>query len=598
MARNKYDIDEELNSQFNIRHLYRLFGYIRPYRNKVIFTVCLMLFSSVSALLGPFIAKIALDSSIPAADITGLVLLSVLFAASIVFSGLCQRFRMYTMSQIGQSVLLDIRLDLFKHLQKLPFSYYDSRPHGKILVRVVNYVNSLSDLLSNGIVNLLTDLFTLILIVVFMLVVNTKLALVSMSGLPVVILAIFILKNAQRKAWQSVSRKLSNMNAYIHESICGIKITQSFSREEVNAGIFGKLNRNYFDSWMKAVKLQFLLEPLFGNVSTICICLVYVYGISLLAEGVTIGVIIAFIWYIMRFWAPISNIGNFYNSIIQAIAYLERIYETIDEKVDVDNLPGAGIMPAIRGAVEFRDVSFNYEDGQEVLHEINFKVEPGETIALVGPTGAGKSTIVNLISRFYDVSSGAVLIDGIDVKDVTLDSLRKQMGIMMQDTFIFSGTILDNIRYGKLDATDEEVIAASRAVMADIFINRLKDKYKTEVNERGSRLSTGQRQLLSFARALLADPRILILDEATSSIDSETERALQEGLNKLLKGRTSFIIAHRLSTIKNSSRILYIDEGRIVEQGTHNELLKMKGAYYDLYMSQFTLDDAVPALQT
>lgn len=593
MARNKFDVDEELDSAFNIHQFRRMLQYLKPFKRKVIFTVLLMLAASASALLGPYLVKEAIDSKIPDKDVNGLFVLAGIFLATLVLNWICMQFRLKNMAEIGQSVIHNIRKDIFEHIQKLPFSYYDSRPHGKILVRVVNYVNSLSDLLSNGIINLITDMFTLVAIIGFMLYLDVRLTLICMAGLPILIVAIMLVKNAQRKAWQKVSRKQANMNAYIHESICGIKVTQSFAREEENMGIFRNLNEGYRSSWMKAVKTQFLLWPIIDNISVLGVSMVFVAGISWMGKGVTIGVMVAFMGYIWRFWEPVTNLGNFYNSIVNAMAYLERIFETIDEKPLVDNIPGAGEMPLIEGKVEFDHVNFCYERDERILKDVSFKVDKGETIALVGPTGAGKTTIVNLISRFYDVESGRVLIDGNDISKVTLSSLRKQMGVMLQDSFIFSGTIMDNIRYSKLDATDEEVIAAAKAVKAHDFITGLEDGYNTEVNERGSRLSAGQRQLISFARALLADPRILILDEATSSIDTNTERALQEGLDRLLKGRTSFIIAHRLSTIKNASRIMYIDDGIIIEQGTHNELMKEKGAYWSLYTAQYRLLEAI-----
>ena len=594
MARNKFDIDEELEAKFDSKQLKRLLGYLKPYRGKVAFTVMLMIVSSLLALLGPYLVKVSIDEMIPSGNIGGLFILALIYFVILVFNTICMKYRIRTMSYIGQSVIYNIRDDIFRHIQKLPFDYYDSRPHGKILVRVVNYVNSLSDLLSNGIINVITDAFTLVAIIVFLLVLNVRLALVCFTGLPVLVAITLLIKNAQRKAWQKVSRKQSNMNAYIHESICGMKVTQSFAREDENMNIFLGQNSEYRKSWIEAIKIQFLMWPMIDIISVTSVSAIFFAGIHWLGTGgITTGIIIAFTSYVWRFWEPISNLGNFYNSIINAVAYLERIFETIDEKPSVADLPGAVEMPQIKGAVEFKDVVFCYEKDEVILDHVSFSVRPGETVALVGPTGAGKSTIVSLVSRFYDVREGSVMIDGMDVKGVTLESLRKQMGVMLQDTFIFSGTIMDNIKYSRLDATDEEAIAAAKAVCAHDFIMTLPDGYKTEVNERGSRLSVGQRQLISFARALLADPRILILDEATSSIDTKTELALQAGLQRLLKGRTSFIIAHRLSTIKNADRIMYIDNGRIIEQGTHEELMEKKGAYYKLYTAQYQLLEAV-----
>ncbi len=588
MARNKFDVDEQLESSFNIGYLRRTAGYLKPYKIRISITIILMLLSSFATLIGPYLVKDAIDNRIPNADMKGLLMLSGIFMLTILISAVCMKYRVRIMSFVGQNVIYNIRKDLFEHLQKLPFSFYDSRPHGKILVRVVNYVNSLSDLLSNGLINLITDLFSIVVIIGFMLAINAKLTLICMAGVPILIFIIFIIKDAQRKAWQTVSAKQSNMNAYIHESINGIKVTQSFAREGENLEIFRELSNNYKTSWMHAVKLQFLMGPVVENISVITASFVYVVGISQIDKGISVGVLVAFVGYIWRFWMPIINLGNFYNAIITAMAYLERIFETMDEEPLIKDLPGATIMPNIVGRVSFEDVSFSYEEGSKrILNNLSFAVNPGDTIALVGPTGAGKTTVINLLSRFYDIDEGRVLIDGVDIKTVTLSSLRKQMGVMLQDTFIFSGTVMDNIRYGMLGATDEQVIEAAKTVSAHDFIISMEDGYDTEVNERGSRLSVGQRQLISFARALLADPKILILDEATSSIDTETEIALQEGLQRLLRGRTSFIIAHRLSTIKNATKIMYINNGNIAEQGTHDELMEKEGEYFKLYNAQY-----------
>lgn len=593
MARNKYDVDEELQAGFNISHLKRLIKYMKPYKNKIIISVTLMLISSFVSLLGPYLIKIALDDIIPSGNLVNLVILSVIYALSLILVSAFMRQRIITMGKVGQDILVDMRKDLFVNLQTLPFSYYDSRPHGKILVRVVNYINSLSDLLSNGFVNLIADTVTLIITVIFMFVLDYRLALVSLLGLPLLMTVIMSIKKAQRRAHQKLSSKQSNMNAYVHESINGIKVTQSFSREEENMRIYKDVCKQYSDAWMDSVKLNFLVWPSIDIISVASVALIYLFGILIFDSSIKVGVLVAFIGYVWRFWAPITNIGNFYNTIINAMAYLERIFETMDEKPLIHDKENATTLAPIEGHVEFKDVTFMYEEDNPILKNININIESGESIALVGPTGAGKSTIVSLISRFYDINEGQILIDGIDIRDVTLKSLRQQMGIMLQDSFIFSGTIMDNIRYGNLNATDEEVIAAAKVVRAHDFIMEFENGYYTEVNERGSRLSVGQRQLISFARALLADPRILILDEATSSIDTQTEILLQKGLDELLKGRTSFIIAHRLSTIKNSSRIMYIDNGSIVECGTHDELMSLRGHYYNLYQSQYALLNAV-----
>ncbi len=488
---------------------------------------------------------------------------------------------------MSQDIVYDIRKDLFAHLQELPFQYYDDRPHGKILIRVVNYVNSVSDMLSNGLINAILEIINLIFIVAFMLTTDVKLSLVVLIGVPVLAVFMFWVKNKQRKAWQMVSNKNSNLNAYLQENIVGAKITQIFAREDENAEIFENLSDDCRTTWMGALRYTNLVWPGIDSISVFVRGAIFVVGLVLFAQGQeTLGAIVAVSSYAARFWQPIMNLGNIFNNFINNMAYLERIFETIDEPVGVKDKEDATEMPKIRGEVEFRDVSFSYEEGKEVLHHVSFKVAPGSSIALVGPTGAGKSTIVNLISRFYDLDSGKILIDGQDISDVTLRSLRSQMGIMMQDSFIFSGTIEDNIRYGKLDANEEEIRTASRAVCADAFISKMPGGYQTEVKERGSTLSQGQKQLISFARTLLSDPALLVLDEATSSIDVQTEKALQRGLDAMLQGRTSFIIAHRLSTIKNCDQIMYIDRGGITECGTHDELMAKKGDYYKLYVSQ------------
>lgn len=590
MARNKYDIDETLQSEFNVKHLKRLGHYIIPYRKDMVITILLMMTSSALGMLVPLFFMKIIDNFIPDKNIAGIIIVCLLLLLINIINMINLRLKVKITAKLGQNIIHQIRTDIFTHLQKLPFSYYDDRPHGKIQVRVVNYVNSLSDLLSNGIINTITELFSLFFIVGFMLSIDIRLTGICMIGLPVLMGLIFFIKRRQRVAWQIQSNKSSNLNAYIAESINGIRVTQSFVRERENTQIFNNLSRNFSSSWMDAVRYNFMLWPAIDNISTLTTAAIYVLGVSWITDGVagiTTGVLIAFTSYIGRFWAPINTLASFYNSLLTAMSYLERIFETIDEEITVKDNEGATEMPPIIGDVEFKNVTFSYEDGIPILNDVSFHVKPGETYAIVGPTGAGKSTIINLISRFYNLDSGELLIDGIDINSVTIKSLRKQMGVMLQDSFIFSGTIMDNIRYGNMEATNDEVVTAAKTVCAHDFIMGLEKGYETEVNERGSRLSAGQRQLISFARALLADPKILILDEATSSIDTETEILLQEGLAKLLAGRTSFIIAHRLSTIKNSNKIMYVDGGQIVELGNHEELMALKGKYYDLYMSQY-----------
>lgn len=587
MARNTYGQDERLETPFQFRHLLRAGVYLKRYRFRMLLALVLSAVAAATGLLSPMITQKALDDVIPAGDMKRLGLLALLlvgvFAVSIAFSTVRSRI----MTKVGQDIIFDIRSDLFRHLQELPFQYYDDRPHGKILIRVVNYVNSVSDMLSNGIINVIFEVLNMLFIVIFMLSTDVWLSLVVLAGVPVLMVFMMFIKKHQRRAWQQVSNKNSNLNAYLQENISGARVTQIFTREEENAEIFDGLSQDCREAWLEATKYSNLIWPGIDNVSVWVRAALYMVALLWLGpERVSVGVVVAISSYAARFWQPILNLGNLFNTFINNIAYLERIFETLDEPVTVKDKEGATELAPVRGAVSFEDVSFSYEEGKEVLSHVSFSVKPGESVALVGPTGAGKSTIVNLLSRFYNVGSGRICIDGQDIADVTLHSLRTQMGIMMQDSFIFSGTIGENIRYGKLDANQEEIEAAARTVCADGFIRNMENGYDTEVKERGSLLSQGQKQLISFARTLLSDPRILILDEATSSIDVQTEQALQQGLNAMLQGRTSFIIAHRLSTIRNCDRIFYVDRGGITESGSHEELMARKGDYYKLYTAQ------------
>lgn len=587
MARNTYGVDERLETPFNLEHLKRASVYVMKYRRQMIFALLISALASATGLLAPMITKRALDEAIPSGNISELITLAAFLAGTYIISVAFGALRSRIMTIVGQDIIYDIRKDLFAHLQKLPFQYYDDRPHGKILIRVVNYVNSVSKMLSNGIINIILEFLNMFFILIFMLCVSVKLTLVVLSGMIPFAFIVMLIKKHQRKAWQAQSNKSSNLNAYLQENITGAKVTQIFVREEENSSIFDNLAEQLRKAWIKAVSYNSMLGPSVDSISVIVRGGIYIIGLLVLGPAsISVGTIVAMTSYTSRFWQPITNLANLFNDFINNIAYLERIFETLDEPVLIDDCEDAYELGEIRGEVEFKNVSFSYEKGKPILKNVSFKAAPGEQIALVGPTGAGKSTIVSLISRFYDVTEGAVLIDGHDVSKVTLHSLRSQMGIMLQDSFIFSGTIEDNIRYGKLDATNEEILRASQTVCADRFIRKTQNGYATEVKERGSLLSQGQKQLISFARTLLSDPKILILDEATSSIDVQTERDLQQGLHELLKGRTSFIIAHRLSTIRSCDRILFIDNGGITEAGTHEELMAKKGDYYHLYTAQ------------
>ena len=593
MARNKFDVDETLESPFQWKHLKRAFQYISRHRFQMLGALGLSVLASICTLYTPKIMSKVLDEVVPAGDVQTLVRWALIYCGLIVVSIVFTVIRARVMAYVSQEIIFDIRRDLFHHLQELPFSYYDSRPAGKILVRVINYVNSVSDILSNGIINSILEIINVAVIIVFMYSVDATLATVVVSGLPVFIAIVCILKPRQRKAWQQQSNKNSNYNAYLAESIDGVKVSQLFARQEVNCSIMKRLALACRDAWMKAMYVSNAVWLSSECLTQIVFSLLYIAGVYWLGGGkmVSFGVILAMASYVSRFWQPITNLANIYNSFVNNIAYLERIFETMDEPVEVKDVPGAEPLKALDGEVTFENVEFGYEEGQTVLENLNLHVRAGERIALVGPTGAGKSTVINLLCRFYNLRGGRILLhcaDGTtqDIAGATLHSLRSQLGIMLQDSFLFAGPIMDNIRYGRLDATDEEVMAAAKAVRAHEFISQMPQQYATPVNERGGGLSQGQRQLIAFARTLLSDPHILILDEATSSIDTQTERLLQQGIETLLQGRTSFIVAHRLSTIKSCDRILYIGNKGILESGSHDELMAKKGYYYELYTAQ------------
>ena len=588
MPVNSFKDDEQHIEKNKRETLTRLFKYLLAYKKEIIGVLFIMLFCLCISLVNPLIMESAIDDHIAVADYAGLfklIGLALILNLLVVFA---IKIRMYVMAKICNNILVTIRQELYTHIQTLDFQFFDSRPTGKILSRIIGDINSLKDVLSNSVTTLIPDMLTVLAVVVIMFSKNAKLAAAALISTPLMVFGVAFIETHAHPRWQAFRKKSSNLNAFIHEDMSGMRIIKSFTAEEETRDTFGELTAEHKKSFLAAVRFS----DAFGSVIDFswgigCICLYFVGIIILGADNVTLGTFLAFGTYINMFWQPINNLSNFYNQLVTNIAGAERIFEILDTEPAIADEEGVTTMPEIKGNVRFEHVSFAYDENTKVLDDINFDIKPGETIALVGVTGSGKSTIVNLISRFYDVQSGKVLIDGIDVKKVSIESLRKQMGIMTQDNFLFSGTIKDNIRYGRLDATDEEIIAAAKAVNAHDFIMNLEKGYDTELSERGGGLSIGQKQLLAFARTMVSMPKILILDEATSSIDTQTEILVQKGIESLLKDRTSFVIAHRLSTIQEADRIFVIDNGHIIEQGSAEELMELKGAYYKLYMAQF-----------
>lgn len=590
MAVNSYRDDETSQERSKIQTLKRLFSYLLAYKWQLVLVLFIMGYGVLISLVNPLIYESAIDNYIAVGNLSGLYRLLVLALILNLMLVIVIKLRMYIMAKVCNNILLTIRQELYTHIQKLDFQFFDSRPTGKILSRIIGDINSLKDVLSNCVTTLIPDGFTVIAVVAIMIYKNPKLALACMLPIPVMAgLTVWIEVKAHPR-WQSFRKKAANLNAFIHEDMAGIRIIQSFHAQKETRDTFDILIGEHRGAFMDAVRIS----DAFGSVIDFfwglgCIFL-YFSGIVILGvEEVSVGTFIAFGAYLTMFWQPIHNISNFYNQLVTNIAGAERIFEIMDTPPAIADGKEVEEMPEIIGEVTFEHVSFSYDEQTKVLDDVSFRIKPGETIALVGPTGAGKTTIVNLISRFYDVQQGKVSVDGKEVKKVSIESLRRQMGIMTQDNFLFSGTIKDNIRYGKLDATDEEIIAAAQAVGAHDFIMKLDKGYDTELTERGGGLSIGQKQLLAFARTMVSMPKILILDEATSSIDTKTELLVQSGIEHLLQGRTSFVIAHRLSTIQKADRIFVIDDGRIVEEGNAKELLEKKGLYYQLYMAQFAV---------
>ena len=586
MSINSVKEDEEQKDSVKIKVILRLFRYMLRYKKEIIFVLLAMLLSLSISMVNPLLMEHAIDVNITEKDWNGLVtVVAVLLALSVVFM-FTSKFWMKTMARVSNKVLLVVREELYAHIQTLGFDFFDSRPTGKILARVIGDVNALKDVIQSTVTQLIPDFLTVLVVFIIMFIKSPALTFSAVAALPFIIAGMYVAEILAHKKWQIHRKKSSNITAFVHEDFSGIGIVQSFTAEKESQSEFSKIVDEHRISFRNAVLVADSFSPTIEISWGIGTFLLYYIGIQKLGVGtVGVGTFVAFSTYLSMFWGPVRNLASYYNKLVTNISAAERIFDILDTPAEVADREGAAELPKIEGRVRFEEVSFAYPDEPErfVLHNVNFDIQPGETIALVGPTGAGKSTIVNLVSRFYNATKGRVLIDEHDIQNVTIHSLRKQMGVMTQENYLFSGTIKDNIRYGRLNATDNEVIAAAKAVHAHEFIMNLEHGYDTEISERGARLSIGQRQLLAIARVAVADPPVLILDEATSSIDTRTEKIVQDGMDRLMRGRTVFVIAHRLSTIRNSDVIMVLDHGRIVERGNHESLLAKKGMYYQLY---------------
>ena len=585
------DEEEAQEKTYDSRLVKRLMVYVAVYKREFVISLILIVVTSVMSVGTPWIIQRAIDEGIRAGNVGTLRFWTFLFLAAIALEWVASRARLTVMAYAGTRIVTDIRSQLFRHLHTLSMGFFNDYSVGRLMSRLISDVSVLQDFVTWSITGLARSAFILIGIIVAMLFLNWQLALVTFAVMPAMIALTNYFRRYVRQAYRAARQRLSLINGFLNESITGIRVTKSFSREQANSRHFEDLNRSYFDANVRTTQLAAFFFPgvdFIGSLATVLV--VGVGGWLILGDQLTAGVLAAFVIWVERFFDPIRELSRRYYTFQAAMAASERLFALLDTEPDLKDAPQAFALPPIAGRVDLDNVHFNYKEDEPVLRSVTISAEPGERVALVGETGAGKSTVIRLIARFFDVTGGAVLIDGHNVRDVTQASLRAQLGIVLQDSFLFDGTIRDNIRYGRLNATDAEVEAATVAVGADEFIRQLPDGYNTQVGENGVNLSVGQRQIVSFARALLADPRILILDEATSSIDTTTERQIQAGLEQLLKGRTSFVIAHRLNTIVNSDKIVVLDQGQVLEEGSHEELLARQGRYHQLYTMQWAVE--------
>jgi len=566
----------------------RLLKYLVKYKRRFIITVVAVVVVSLTGLLPPYLLKVAIDNYIKNSDLAGLTFISIILVGVYLVNWVSNYQRTYQMSWMGQNMVNELRKQLFSHLQELSFSFYDRSEAGEIISRVTNDTDTLSEIFVQGVVGVISDVLTLVGIVAIMLWLSIHLTLAAFSVMPALVLLMLVFQSRLRKAYRATRKKIAAVTSRFEESISGIREIQSFTREQDTMKGFRQANVENLQANVQAGKLFALLMPAVQIIGAVGTCVVLWFsGILTISGGITLGIVVAFLLYVNKFFSPLVDLTTFYNTLQSAMSAAERIFVTLDTKLEITDAPNAIELSHVTGEIVFSHVTFGYDPARPVLKDVNILVDPGKTLAIVGPTGAGKSTIAKLLSRFYETQKGTITVDGYDVQKMTLNSLHKQMGVVLQEPFLFSGTIMENIKYGKLDAPDDKVKQVAKTVGIHEFISSLSQGYETDVGERGVRLSVGQRQLVSFARALLRDPPILILDEATSSVDPYTELKIKKALSVLLKNRTSLVIAHRLSTVRNADNIVVIDEGRIIEEGNHVELMKKKGMYYRLYEKQF-----------
>ncbi|MBN2558685.1 MAG: ABC transporter ATP-binding protein [Clostridia bacterium] len=580
--------EDKKTAPINRHYIKRLLKYLMKYKKNVILTILCMFISSGCAMLSPFLLQQIIDIYIPDKNIRGLLFISFLLLASVIMAFVFNRIKMKLAGKTGQMAIRDIREDLFNHVEELSFKYYDKTSAGRIIVRIVNDVNQLSNLFTNSLINVITEFTMLILAVVIMFSLNYKLSMLTFAIIPAFMVVIFLIRNKIIATWREVSIKVASLNAYIHESILGMQVVQAYVRQRTNRAIFMNVIKDAYDSWIRAIKVNGVFGPAVYVISVVGTISIYWFGSRMLQlETITIGVLVAFTSYLGRFMQPVLVLSNVYNELLVAMSSCERIFEMMDYEIDIKDVEGAADLEDAKGDVEFKNVTFSYNEEKTVLKNVSFTIKKGSTVAIVGPTGSGKTTIINLLARFYDPVKGSIYVNGEDIHKVTIRSLRDKIGIMLQDPFIFSGTVLENLRYGNPKAAIEKVHEAARMIGVHDFIMEMENQYDTILNERGSRLSIGQKQLIAFTRVILSDPQLLILDEATSSVDTHTEKMLQDAILTVLKDRTSFVIAHRLSTIRNADVIMVIENGELAEMGSHNELIVKNGIYNNLYQAQY-----------